>query len=103
LSRVLSKKPGMTCNWRVVHNRRDGYFVHIGAGRLTVVLKRFLVAGLLVISIAAAAVLLFLAGDHDEEDRNSASAPSSSQSFELGRYPANAASGRSQSSIRKRS
>jgi hypothetical protein len=86
LSRVLSKKPGMTCNWRVVHNHRDGYFVHLGAGCLTVGLKRFLMAGLLVIGLAAAAVLLFLAGDHDEEDRNSAPAPSSSQSFESGRY-----------------
>jgi hypothetical protein len=63
---------------RVVHNQRDGYFVHIGAGCLTVYLKRFLMAGLLVIGIAAAAVLLFLAGDHDEEDRNSAPAPPSS-------------------------
>jgi flagellar basal body-associated protein FliL len=52
-----------------------------------VALKRFLMAVLLVVSIAAAAVLLFMAGDHDEEDRNSAQAPSSSQSFELGRYP----------------
>ena len=32
-------------------------------------LKRFLLAGLLVIGITAAAVLLFLAGDHDEEDQ----------------------------------
>jgi hypothetical protein len=78
----------MTCNWRVVHNRRDGYFVHIGAGCLTVVLKRVLMAGLLVIGIAAAAVLLFLAGDHDEEDRNSAPPPSSSRPIvESGRYP----------------
>jgi hypothetical protein len=30
-------------------------------------LKRFLLAALLIFSIAGAAVLLFLAGDHDEE------------------------------------
>jgi hypothetical protein len=38
-------------------------------------LKRFLLVGLLVIGIAAAGVLLFLAGDHDEEYRNNAPAP----------------------------
>jgi hypothetical protein len=64
----------------VVHNDRGGYFVHFGAGCLTVYLKRFLMTGLWVIGIAAAAVLLFLAGDHDEEDRNSGPAPSSSHS-----------------------
>jgi hypothetical protein len=39
------------------------------------VLKKFLIVGLLVIGIAAAAVLLFFAGDHDEEYPDSA-APS---------------------------
>jgi hypothetical protein len=98
----LSKKLGMTCNWRVVHNRPDGYFGHLGAGCLTVALKRLLMAGLLVIGIAAAAVLLFLAGDHDEEDRNSAQAPSSSQSFELGRYPKRYASGATPTTLVRR-
>jgi hypothetical protein len=41
-------------------------------------LKRFLLAGLLVIGIAAAAALLFLAGDHDEEYQTSV--PNSDQS-----------------------
>ena len=36
------------------------------------VLKKFLVIGLLLLGIAAAAVLLFYAGDHDDEYRNSA-------------------------------
>jgi hypothetical protein len=36
-----------------------------------VVLKKFLIIGLLVLGIAAAAVLLFYAGDHDDEYRNS--------------------------------
>ncbi|MEA3181144.1 MAG: hypothetical protein QOI59_4667 [Gammaproteobacteria bacterium] len=35
------------------------------------VLKKFLIIGLLVLGIAAAAVLLFYAGDHDDEYRNS--------------------------------
>jgi len=35
------------------------------------VLKKFLMIGLLVLGIAAAAVLLFYAGDHDDEYRNS--------------------------------
>ena len=37
------------------------------------VLKKFLIIGLLVLGIAAAAVLLFFAGDHDDEYRNSVS------------------------------
>lgn len=35
------------------------------------VLKKFLIIGLLVLGIAATAVLLFYAGDHDDEYRNS--------------------------------
>jgi hypothetical protein len=35
------------------------------------VLKKFLMIGLLVLGIAAAAVLLFYAGDHDDDYRNS--------------------------------
>lgn len=40
-------------------------------GAIVMGLKRFLIIGLLVIGITTAAVLLFLAGDHDEEYRNS--------------------------------
>ncbi|HWM66553.1 MAG TPA: hypothetical protein VNO35_08210 [Steroidobacteraceae bacterium] len=35
------------------------------------VLRKFLIIGLLVLGIAAAAVLLFYAGDHDDEYRDS--------------------------------
>jgi hypothetical protein len=35
------------------------------------VLKKLLIIGLLVLGLAAAAVLLFYAGDHDDEYRNS--------------------------------
>jgi len=75
---------------RLVQNVREGPFVQrasrmperwvalLGRSRHSgplMGLKRFLLVGLLVICIAAAAVLLFLAGDHDEEYRNNAQAP----------------------------
>jgi hypothetical protein len=74
----------------LVQNPREGHFrpafepdarmLALRSGTVTALgtilmrLKRFLLVGLLVICIAAAAVLLFLAGDHDEEYRNNAPA-----------------------------
>ena len=93
LSRVLSKKPGITCNWlprpqdrgpvsaRGSHGKYRGICCtcEIAQRRRSaddrshqMVLKKVLIIGLLVLGIAAAAVLLFYAGDHDDEYRNSA-------------------------------
>jgi hypothetical protein len=75
----------------LVQNLREGYFrpafepepecfglrsgTATALGAILMGLKRFLLVGLWVIFIAAAAVLLFLAGDHDEEYRNTSPAP----------------------------
>jgi hypothetical protein len=49
------------------------------------VLKKFLIIGLLVLGIAAAAVLLFYAGDHDDEYRNSV--PPAGRPLPVGKQP----------------